>query len=390
MSAPVSAPALAAGLLAGFVGFASSFAVVLQGLAAMGASPAQAASGLMALSIAMGLCGIALSLWRRMPISIAWSTPGAALLAASAVPAGGFPAAVGAFLVSGALIVLAGLWRPLGRTVGAIPPALANAMLAGVLLGLCLAPMRALAQAPGPGLAILLAWALMARLNRLLAVPAAVLVAVLAVALTVELPPGLLAAAGPAAVPVRPELTAPALVGIGLPLFLVTMASQNIPGMAVLNVNGYRPAPGPLFTATGLFTLAAAPFGGHAVNLAAITAALCASPEAGPDPARRWQAAVVAGLAYVAFGLLAGTATAFVGAAPPILIQAVAGLALLGSFAAALQAALAVPETREAAVITFLVTASGLTVFGISGAFWGLLAGGAMLALHRRPRRAAQ
>lgn len=384
MIASLSAPALAAGLLAGFVGFASSFAVVLQGLSAMGASPAQAASGLMALSIAMGLCGILLSLCRRMPISVAWSTPGGALLAASALPAGGFPAAVGAFLVAGALIVLAGLWKPLGRGVAAIPAPLANAMLAGVLLGLCLAPVRAVAQVPEAGLAIILTWAVVARLNRLMAVPAAVLVAILTIALTVELPPGLLDAAGPAPVPVMPEFSLSAIIGVALPLFLVTMASQNIPGMAVLNVNGYRPAPGPLFTVTGLFTLAAAPFGGHAVNLAAITAALCANPEAEPDPARRWQAAVVAGLVYIVFGLLAGTATAFVGAAPPVLIQAVAGLALLGAFAASLQAALAGVETREAAVITFLVTASGLTVLGISGAFWGLLAGGAMLALHRR------
>lgn len=383
MIASLSAPALAAGLLAGFVGFASSFAVVLQGLTAMGASPAQAASGLMALSIAMGLCGVTLSLWRRMPISIAWSTPGAALLAASAMPEGGFPVAVGAFLVSGGLIVLAGLWKPLGRGVAAIPAPLASAMLAGVLLGLCLAPVKAVAQAPAAGLAIVLAWALVARFNRLMAVPAAVLVTVLTIALTVELPPGLLAAAGPVPVLVVPEFSLAAVIGLALPLFLVTMASQNIPGMAVLTVNGYRPLPGPLFTVTGLFTLAAAPFGGHAVNLAAITAALCASPEAEPDPARRWQAAVVAGAVYVLFGLLAGTATAFVGAAPPILIQAVAGLALLGAFAGALQAALAVPAMREAAVITFLVTASGLTVMGISGAFWGLLAGGAMLALHR-------
>ncbi|WP_431269507.1 benzoate/H(+) symporter BenE family transporter [Dankookia sp. P2] len=383
MNGFLSAPALAAGLLAGFVGFASSFAVVLQGLAAMGASPAQAASGLMALSIAMGLCGIALSLWRRMPISIAWSTPGAALLAASAMPAGGFPVAVGAFLVSGGLIVLAGLWKPLGRGVAAIPAPLASAMLAGVLLGLCLAPVKAVAQVPAAGLAIVLAWALVGRFNRLMAVPAAVLVTILTIALTVDLPPGLLAAAGPVPVLVAPEFSLAAIIGIALPLFLVTMASQNIPGMAVLTVNGYRPAPGPLFTVTGLFTLAAAPLGGHAVNLAAITAALCANPDAEPDPARRWQAAVVAGGVYVVFGLLAGTATAFVGAAPPILIQAVAGLALLGAFAGALQASLAVAEMREAAVITFLVTASGLTVMGISGAFWGLLAGGAMLALHR-------
>ncbi|MFZ4405838.1 MAG: benzoate/H(+) symporter BenE family transporter [Paracraurococcus sp.] len=383
MIASLSAPALAAGLLAGFVGFASSFAVVLHGLTAMGASPAQAASGLMALSIAMGLCGIVLSLWRRMPISIAWSTPGAALLASSALPAGGFSVAVGAFLVSGALIVLAGLWKPLGRGVATIPAPLASAMLAGVLLGLCLAPVKAVAQAPAAGLVIVLAWALVGRLNRLMAVPAAVLAAVATIALTVDLPSGLLASAGPAPVLVLPEFSLAAIIGIGLPLFLATMAGQNIPGMAVLNGNGYRPAAGPLFTVTGLFSMAAAPFGGHAVNLAAITAALCADPDAEPDPARRWQAAVVAGAVYVLFGLLAGTATAFVGAAPPILIQAVAGLALLGAFAGAMQAALAVPALREAAVITFLVTASGLTVLGISGAFWGLLAGGAMLALQR-------
>jgi benzoate membrane transport protein len=360
--------------------------VVLEGLRAMGASPAQAASGLMALSVAMGMCGIGLSAWRRMPISVAWSTPGAALLAASAMPEGGFPVAAGAFLLTGALLVAAGLWKPLGRAVAAIPAPLANAMLAGVLLGLCLAPVRAVAEAPAMGLAIVLAWAVVGRVNRLLAVPAAVLVAGGLIAATVALPPGILAESGPVPVWVVPEFTLAAAIGISLPLFIVTMASQNIPGMAVLNANGYRPAPGPLFTVTGLFSLLGAPLGGHAVNLAAITAALCANPDAHPDPARRWWAAVVAGAVYVVFGLLAGAATAFVGAAPPVLIQAVAGLALLGAFAGAMLGAVAVPEQREAAIITFVVTASGLSVLGVSGAFWGLLAGGAMLLLHRRGR----
>lgn len=371
-----SASAVAAGLLAGLVGFASSFAVVLQGLLTVGASTAQAASGLLALSAAMGLCGIGLSLWRRLPVSVAWSTPGAALLAGTAMPPGGFAEAVGAFLVAGGLLVLAGLWRPLSRAVAAIPPALASAMLAGVLLGLCLAPVRAVAEAPGPGLAILLAWAVVGRFNRLLAVPAAVLVAGGVILATAELPAGV--AVAPAAVFVAPVFTLEAVIGIALPLFLVTMASQNIPGMAVLAVHGYRPAPGPLFAATGLFSMGAAPFGGHAVNLAAITAALCAGPEAHPDPARRWPAAAVAGVVYVAFGLLAGAATAFADAAPPVLIQAVAGLALLGAFGGAMLAAVAAPAEREAAVICFLVTASGLTVLGIGGAFWGLLAGAAI------------
>lgn len=375
---------VAAGLLAAFVGFASSFAVVLAGYAAVGASPAEAASGLMAVSIAMGLGGMVLSLATRMPVSIAWSTPGSALLAASAVPEGGFPAAVGAFLLTGALIVLAGLWKPLGRAVAAIPPTLANAMLAGVLLPLCLAPVAAVAEMPALALPVVLAWAVVARLNRLLAVPAAVLLAVGLIAATATLPEGLIAGAlVPAPVLVVPAFVPSALVGIALPLFLVTMASQNIPGIAVLNANGYRPEAGPLFTATGVFTLLGAPFGAHAVNLAAITAAICAGPEAHPDPARRWPAALVAGAGYVVLGLGAGAAAAFVAAAPPVLIQAVAGLALLGAFGAATMAALQVPEEREAAVVCFLVAGGGLTIWGIGGAFWGLLAGLALRALAR-------
>ena len=368
--------AVAAGLLAAFVGFASSFAVVLQGLMAVGATRAEAASGLMALAIAMGLSGALLSLWRRQPISVAWSTPGAALLATSGAPEGGFPAAVGAFLVCGVLIVLAGLWKPLGRAVERIPPALANAMLAGVLLGLCLAPVRAMGSIPSMAAPVVLVWVAVFYWKRLFAVPAAVLVVV-----GLILVQGVPAGAWPAPVLVRPIFTVAAALGLGVPLFLVTMASQNIPGMAVLHLNGYRPAASPLFVATGVFSLLGAPFGGHAVNLAAITAALCAGPDAHPDPARRYWAAVVAGLTYVAFGLLAGTATAFIAASPPVLIEAVAGLALLGAFGSALFGAVSAVEGREAALVTFLVTASGQGFFGVSGAFWGLLAGGAMLAL---------
>lgn len=383
MTRTFSWQAAGAGLLAAFVGFASSFAVCVKGLTAVGASPAEAASGLMALAVAMGLSGMILSLRFRMPISVAWSTPGAALLATSGPVPGGFPAAVGAFLVVGAAIVVAGLWKPLGRAVAAIPAPLANAMLAGVLLGLCLKPVQAVAEAPALGLSIVVTWALVARVRRVLAVPAAVIVAAGLIAATTTLPAGLGAALVPHPVLVAPAVSLPALVGIAVPLFIVTMASQNIPGMAVLTVNGYRPDLGPLLRGTGVFTLLAAPFGGHAVNLAAITAALCAGPDADPDPGRRWWAAFVCGLAYVAIGLLSGAATAFISASPPILIEAVAGLALLGAFGASLNAALSVAEAREAAVITFMVTASGLSFFGVSGAFWGLLAGGAVLALTR-------
>jgi benzoate membrane transport protein len=378
-----SAQALAAGLLAAFVGFAGSFAVVVRGLTAVGATPAQAASALMALSIGMGVCGIVLSLKLRMPISVAWSTPGGALLATSGPVAGGFNGAVGAFMVTAMLIVICGLWKPLGRLVSAISAPLANAMLAGVLLGLCLAPTHAVAVVPGLALPVVLVWAVMGQIARRFAVPAAVLVAAGLIVATTALPPDGLGSLWPAPVLVAPVFSLGGIVGIALPLFIVTMASQNIPGMAVLNVNGYRPAPGRLFMVTGLFSLIAAPFGGHAINLAAITAALCAGSEAHADPARRYWAAVVTGAAYVVFGLLAGAATFLISAAPPVLIEAVAGLALLGALGSALMGAASDPRDREAAIVTFLVTASGLSIFGISGAFWGLVAGGAMLGLAR-------
>jgi benzoate membrane transport protein len=366
------------GLLAAFVGFASSFAVVLAGLAAVGASPAQAASGLVILSAVMGLLGIIFSLRWRMPVSVAWSTPGAALLVTSGMPAGGFPAAVGAFLLCAALIVLAGLFRPFAQAVERIPAPIAGAMLAGVLLDLCLAPVRAVAELPWLALPVVLAWAVMLRLNRLWAVP----VAVLGIAFGVGWPAGVTLSA-PRLEWVWPAFELQALVGIGLPLFLVTMASQNLPGYAVLRANGYQPPIRPIFLGTGVGSFATAIFGGQAVNLAAITAALCAGPEAHPDPARRWVAAVVTGLGYIAFALVAGAAAAFVAAAPPVLIQAVAGLALLASLAGALSAALAAEDTRLPAILTFVVTASGLSVGGIGAAFWGLLAGGGLMWLLR-------
>ncbi len=383
-----SLQAASAGLLAAFVGFASSFAVVIQGLLGIGASQAEAASGLMALALAMGLCGVFLSLKTRLPVSIAWSTPGAALLATTGAVEGGFAAAVGAFVMSGVLIVVAGLWKPLGRWVAAIPPALANAMLAGVLFTFCLAPVRAVAEGPALTLPVILAWALAWRFKRLYAIPVALLAALVMIFATTEVPSLDTAALWPQPLLIVPQFSLGALVGIALPLFIVTMASQNIPGMAVLNANGYRPDPGPLFATTGVFTLLAAPFGGHAVNLAAITAALCAGEDAHPNPARRYWAAVVSGAFYVVFGLLAGIITAFVAAVPAYLILTVAGLALLGAFGSALTEALAAAEDRLAAIVTFLATASGLSFFGVGSAFWGLLAGLALYALTRwRPGR---
>ncbi|MFI6261555.1 benzoate/H(+) symporter BenE family transporter [Micromonospora sp. NPDC051006] len=379
-----------AGAVTALVGFASSFTVVLAGLRAAGASAEQAASGLLALCVASGLAAAWLGLRYRLPMSVAWSTPGAALLVATGPMPGGWPVAVGAFLVSGLLIVAAGLVPPLGRAVAAIPKPVAGAMLAGVLLPLCTAPVRALVEVPRLAGPVVVAWLLLHRYARRWAVPGALVVAVLAIASSST--GGRLGAVG-----LRPvvELTAPAwsvsaLVGLALPLFLVTMAAQNVPGTAVLVGYGYRPPFNAALRATGLASMLAAPAGGHAVNLAAITAALAAGPDAHPDPDRRWIASVTAGAGLALLGLGAGAATALVAVAPPVLIEAVAGLALLGALATALASALAEPAGREAAVVTFVVTASGVTLVGIGGAFWGLVAGCLMLLLFRRRTAASR
>jgi benzoate membrane transport protein len=375
---------LLAGVVTALVGFASSFTVVLAGLRAVGATDAQAASGLLAVCVASGISAVWLGLRHRIPMSVAWSTPGAALLVATGPVPGGWPVAVGAFLVSGVLIVAAGLFPALGRAVAAIPRPVAGAMLAGVLLPLCTAPVRALVEVPRLAAPVVLAWLLLHRFARRWAVPGALVVAVVAIALTAPV-----AGLGGARLLPAVELTTPAwsvsaLVGLALPLFLVTMAAQNVPGMAVLVGYGYRPPFGAALRATGLTSLAAAPAGGHAVNLAAITAALAAGPDAHPDPDRRWIASVTAGTGLALLGLGAGAATALIALAPPVLIEAVAGLALLGALATALTSALAEPAAREAAVVTFVVTASGVTLLGVGGAFWGLVAGGLMLLLFRR------
>ena len=378
-----AAQLVSAGLLTAIVGFASAFPIVLQGLAGVGAGPAQAASGLFALCLVQGLLGMALSLLWRQPISIAWSTPGAALLITAGVPADGFPAAVGAFIAAAALILVAGLWRGFARAVAAIPAGLANAMLAGVLLELCLAPVRAVEAMPGLALPIILAWALAWRFARRYAVPIAVLVTAAIVALATPFPMAALAHLRPAPLPVLPQFSPATMVSIALPLFIVTMASQNVPGLAVLTLNGYRPRVGPIFVSTGLASFVTALLGGHVVNLAAITAALAAGPEAHPNPARRYIAAVVAGASYVLLALLAGFAAAFIAASPPLLIQVVAGLALLGSLASALAASLAREEERLPVILTFVTTASGVSFFGIGAPLWGLVAGGLLLALGR-------
>ena len=375
-----------AGALAAIVGYASTFTLVLAALTAAGASPQQAGSGLMTVCIAIGILNIVVSARIRLPVSFAWSTPGVAFLLTVGEPVGGFPAVAGAFLFAAALIVLTGLIKPLARLVAAIPGPIANAMLAGMLLTLCLAPVTAVAELPALALPILLAWVLGLRFARRYAVPIAVLVTGIVLALTTHLPPGALDGTWPAFVPVLPVFTLDAIVRIGLPLYIVTMASQNLPGLAVMQANGFELKPAPLFIMTGVASGISALFGGHTSNLAAITAAICAGPEAHPDKSKRWPAPIAAGVVYLMLAAGASLAAAFIAASPPLLIQAVAGLALLSSLAAALSGALAQDETRLPAVFTFVTTASGIVILGVGAPFWGLVGGIAILMLLRTER----
>jgi len=377
-----------AGALAAVVGYASTFTLVLAALTAAGASPQQAGSGLFSVCLALGVLNIVVA-WRvRTPVSFAWTTPGVAFLLTVGEPVGGFPAVAGAFLVAAALILLTGLLKPLARLIAGIPAAIANAMLAGMLLTLCLAPITALGEVPLLVLPILVAWALGLRFARRYAVPIAVLVTGLVLAFTTHLPPGALDGTWPVLLPVMPVFTWDAVVRIGLPLYVVTMASQNLPGIAVMKANGFTIQPSPIFVITGIGSALTALFGGHAINLAAITAAICAGPEAHPDPTKRWPAPMAAGVMYVFLGLAASLAAAFIAASPPILIQAVAGLALLSSLASALSGALVQEEVRLPAILTFVATASGITIFGVGAPFWGLV-GGIALLLLLKPRQPA-
>lgn len=372
-----SARPIVAGVVTALVGFTSSFAVVLTGLRAVGATPEQAASGLLALSVTMGAACVVMA-WRyRMPITVAWSTPGAALLAATGLVEGGWPAAVGAFLVVAVLILVTGLWPQLGRLIARIPPSIAQAMLAGVLLPLCLAPITGLVVNPWGVIPVVLTWLVFVRVAPRWAVPLAFAAAAIVVGVSL-VQDG--AAVDPALLLPRFELTMPTftiggLIGIAVPLYIVTMASQNVPGVAIMRSFGYQVPWRPAMLVTGIGTAIGAPAGGHAINLAAISAALAAGPEAEADPARRWIAGVSTGASYLVLGAASAVFAALVLLAPDAVIPAVAGLALLGAFGSAVQLAIDDPGERLPAVVTFLVAASGVSIAGVSAAFWALVAG---------------
>lgn len=380
-----SLPALIAGFVTVLVGFTSSAAIVFEAARSVGASQAQIASWMWALGLGMGLTCIGLSLRYRMPVVTAWSTPGAALLIGSG---GGLPLsdAIGAFVVVAMLSTLAGFSGLFERLLRRIPLSLASAMLAGVLLRFGLDVFVAMQHQLGMALAMFATYLLGRRAFPRYAVIATLLVgiAVAAVNGALHLEAAQLRLAQP--VLVWPTLSWQALFGIALPLFVVTMTSQNLPGVAAIRASGYAVPISPTIGWIGVVNTLLAPFGAYGLNLAAITAAICMGREAQEDPQRRYVAAVFAGLFYLLIGVFGATVAALFAAFPRELVMAIAGIALFGTIGNSLASALREEHEREPALIAFLVTASGLSLFGIGAALWGLLAGAATLALWRRTR----
>lgn len=372
----LSFSAIIAGFIAVLVGYASSAAIVFQALRAAGAGAEQIGGWLSMLGLAMGITSLGLSLYYRAPVLTAWSTPGAALLVTS-LPGASINEAVGVFIFASVLILLCGVTGLFARLMNHIPQAISAGMLAGILLRFGLDAFVSLQSHFALAAGMCLAFFLARRLA-----PRYAIVAALAVGLAIAGHQGQIAFDGKPltfATPqfVMPHFTVATLLGIGIPFFLVTMASQNAPGIATLKAAGYHVPTSPLIAWTGLASLILAPFGGFSVCIAAITAAICMSPEAHPDPARRYMAAAAAGVAYLLAGLFGGSIGMVFSALPAALIHTIAGLALLGTIAGSLHRALLEDAHREAAIVTFLLTASGVSFFGIGSAFWGL-AGGIM------------
>ena len=384
----LSVSALVAGFVTVLVGLTSSIAVVFQAAQSFGATPAQLSSWVWALGIGVGLCCWLPSMWWRKPVVVAWSTPGAAVLAtAGATGAFTMNEAIGAFVLSAALITLVGLTGWFERLMNRIPIAIASALLAGVLTRFGLDAFAAAQTNTWLVVAMLVTYLLGRRW-----VPRYAVMLTLAVGVVVALTQGKIQWSA-----VQPGLTFPvftmpafslqATISLALPLFVVTMASQNLPGVAVIRGTGYDLPISKLISITGLATLVLAPFGGYAINLAAITAAICMGPEAHPDTARRYAAAVVCGVIYVLIGcfgvVIAGLLTAF----PHELVVAIAGIALLGTIGNGLFMAVQSEQYREAALITFLVTVSGVTIAGVGSAFWGVVAGSLALFVQHYGKR---
>jgi benzoate membrane transport protein len=383
------ATAWSSALIAALVGFGGTVALVVQAMRTLGASVEQTGSAVTALCLGIAITGAALSLKLRMPIVLAWSTPGAALLAASS-PGLSWPTALGAFLLSGLMMALLGLIPVLGRWAERIPSSIASAMLAGVLLPFCLQLFGLGAQDPAlVGLVVMVF--LLARQWAPLYALLLVLIAGMALTLLrgdiTALPPGAMFGV---LSPLAPEFAPSAILSLALPLFLVTLVSQNLPGLVVLRSAGYSPKPGLLLFSTGIASMIAAPFGAHAVNLAAITAAICTGDEAHADRSRRWIVGILYAGFYLLLAIFASTLVRVFLALPPTVIMVLTGIALIPALTGAIGNMLVEKSQRDAAMVTFLATGSGLSLFGLGAAFWGLLAGFVALAVKAMLARHTQ
>ena len=375
---------ISAATAAVIVGFASTILVVIEGARAVGATAAQQASVAASLCFAMAATSALLAYRYKQPIMVAWTTPGAVLIATSASGIS-FPEAIGAFMFAGLLMVITALIKPLSQAINKMPASIAAAMLAGVLLRYVLGVPNAALAMPTLVVPLVLAFFILRLWVPMYTVPVVVLLGLVFAGIS-----GAFSSAIPIGVtPLTfdlPQWNTTAIIGIGLPLYLVTMASQNLPGFAVLRANGYEPPVAACLLVTGLGSILAAPFGTHAVNMAAITAALVAGPDAHPDPQQRWKMIYPYVALYVVFGLAAGTFVALLGHMPKELVTAVAGLALFAPLMGGMAGMVKDQKDIEAALVTFLVTASGISILGVGAAFWGLLAGLLVWAVKRLQR----
>ena len=387
-AADLKAPIIA-GTVASITGTAATTAIFLSAFVAIGATKAQTVSMVAIMLVFYGALSILLS-WRfKMPLSVVWSTPGAALLAGSSVTGIGFNNAMGGILVCGLLLALTGLWPKLGEIVSAIPKSIASAMLAGVIFSFCVAPFAASADYPMLVLPVIAVWLMLYWLAPVWASPVAIVLAFTLIGLN----QGLSVSAADWLITVelvQPSFNLASIFTIALPLYLVAMASQNIPGIAIMNSYGYKVPFRASLTTTGLGTVVASFLGGFVMNLAAITAALNANEQAHKDPSKRWIASVSGGVVYWIFAVFTGVAVAFVYQTPRDLLLAASGLALLPTIVNAFNVMVETASERLPAVITFLIASSGVAFFSVGAAFWAILAGLAVIQLLKlkKPFRA--
>ena len=379
------ASVLSAATVAALVGYAASVAILLAAATALGATPAQTASWLLAISLGKAF-GSALLSWRsKIPVVLAWSTPGAALIAATSGIS--FAEGVGAFIVAGLLIAATGLIRPLGALVARIPDGIAAGMLAGVLLPFCLKGAIAAQSLPALVLPMVAVFLVVRLWNPAMATLAAFATGIVLALLTgADL--STLRLSTPLLTFTAPEFRPGVILGLGLPLYLVTMASQNLPGFATLRAAGYEPPVSAALTTTGLISTVTALFGAHTVSMDAITAAICLGPDVHPDKDRRWIVGIAYAGVWVLLGLLSPTVLQLLAALPTPVVASLVALALLGPLMGAMTAAFAQADQRLPATLTLVTTASGMAAFGIGAAFWGLVVGLIVWGLeHARPRR---